>query len=295
MANCAVCKEDIVPGAECPRCGYDNSQVREVSDLIGYWGNVWGIMSFLLIFPPMFMLLPGVFGWVDKVLQPIASIRVGGPIALLNAVIIAFFMFGMRDELHLYTQLQRFKERRGRPLPVWGVTCFVIAVLLIFFLSYALAIKDLLIGPKGYSQQELEGMLAYGSTGHILLKLIMTGCLIFIFVFLSLAAGFLAAFDYGQYVEARMPAPIYLNERRLLKVVLDVVRERLASGSDLRVSEMHRKEDGGISLNVQGSGQLKTQGGQELFEEKSLQIEADRWGRVLKISELGRRLVKVES
>ncbi len=294
MANCAVCREDIAPGAQCPRCGYDNSQAREVNEFFGYWGNIWGMMSFLLIFPPMFMLLPGVFGLVNKALQPIASVRVGGPIALLNAVVIAFFMFGMRDELHRYTLLQRFKKEPGRPLPLWGLICFVIAILLVFFLSYTMSIKDLLIGPEGYSQQELEGMLAYGSTGHILLKMTMTGCLIFIFVFLSLAAGFLAAFEYGEYVDARQPAPIYLNERLLLKVVLDTIRERFSADGDLRVSDMDREEDGGISLNVQCAGHLSTRGGVELLEEKSWLVKADRWGRVLKLAEQGRKLTRVE-
>ena len=71
MANCAVCREDIERGSVCQRCGSDNKDVQDLT--LGYFGSIWAILSFLLIFVPLFMMLPGVFSWANEILQPVVS------------------------------------------------------------------------------------------------------------------------------------------------------------------------------------------------------------------------------
>ena len=113
MASCVVCREDIKRGTQCPRCGSDN---RGMTDLtLGYFLSIWAILSFLLIFVPVFMLLPKILSTLHNILWPIASVRVAAPIALLITLIIAFFMFTMRDDLHDYSQSITFKEKKGIP------------------------------------------------------------------------------------------------------------------------------------------------------------------------------------
>ena len=162
MANCAVCREDIERGTTCPRCGSDNSNVQDLT--LGYFGSIWAILSFLLIFAPLFMLLPGVFSWANEILQPVVSLRVAGPIALLITLIVAFFMFSMREELHEGALTSPFKEKPNRSLPIWALVFFLLAVLLAFLLGFAITTKHLLVGAPGDWNARLQGKLVFGGT-----------------------------------------------------------------------------------------------------------------------------------
>ena len=292
MANCAVCREDIPPGTLCPRCDYDNILLEDVNGLVAYWGSFWGVLSALLVLPPLLMLMPGLYGWVNETLQPIASARVGAPIALLNTMVIAFYIYSLRDALHHYQRMLRFKEKPGKSIAFWALAFFVVAIFLAFILSFGLADKAGIVAPAGVSPREGVGALAYGSSGHILFKLVMTGCLIFIFVFLALAAGLMAAYLYGQYIDEHRPDPIFLNERLLVKVVLPSVREQLGVDTDPVVSGMHRRQDGGIGLDLHHRGDLITKGSILVREDQTWSVEADCWGRVRKVEAKGLRLVE---
>ena len=130
MTNCRVCREDIKPGQTCPRCGYDNGQIGEISPLVAYFGNVWGILSFGLILLPLFALMS--FNWVNSILQPIASIMVAGPISLLVTAIIAFYMYSLRNQIHHYSLTRKFKKNPGRSVALLALIFFVIAILFVF-------------------------------------------------------------------------------------------------------------------------------------------------------------------
>ena len=292
MANCAVCREDIPPGTLCPRCDYDNILLEDVNGLVAYWGSFWGVLSALLVFPPLFMLMPGLYGWVNEVLQPIASARVGAPISLLNTAVIAFYVYSLRNALHHRERTLRFKEKPGQSIAFWALAFFVVVILLAFILSFGLATKDGIVGPAGGGAREGGGTFAYGSSGHILLKLMMTGCLILIFVFLALAAGLMAAYLYGQYIDEHRPDPIFLNERLLVRAVLPSVREQLGVETDPVVSGMHRLQNGGIGLDLHHRGELITKGSIIVREDQTWSVEADCWGRVRKVEAKGLRLVE---
>ena len=291
MANCAVCREDIARGSVCPRCGSDNSDVQDLT--LGYFGSIWAILSFILIFAPLFFLLPGVFSWANEILQPVVSLRVGGPISLLITLIVAFFMFSMREDLHEGALTNRFKEKPGRSLPIWALIFFLLAVALAFLLGFAITTKHLLIGAPGEWNARLQGKLVYGSTLHLLLQLAMTGCFVFLFAFFSLSAGLMAVYEYGQFVDERLPDPIYLNEQLLLEVVLKVVREELGPGVKVQVTEMSRLPDAGVSVTLHHEGELRI-GDTKLLEQKGWKVGADRWGRVSKMVETSPRSIQVQ-
>ena len=284
MANCAVCKEDIQPRSVCPRCGSDNQGVRDVT--FGYFTSIWAILSFLLILGPLFMLLPKVLSWVDGVFQPIASVRVAAPIALLLTLVIAFFLFSMRDDLHETHQSRTFREKQGTPLPIRALQFFIAAVILTFLLGFAVTSKDLLIGTG-------RGQIAPGSTGHLLFGFVMTGILVMVFSFFALASRFMAVYEFGLYAEERTPDPIYLNEQLMLKVVLQSVKTQLDDHVELALSQMRRTPDAGVSLQLHQEGELRTVGDEKLLEEKGWLVEADKWARLRKMVEHGERTIQI--
>jgi hypothetical protein len=297
VANCAVCREDIERGSVCPRCGSDNSNVQDLT--LGYFGSIWAILSFILIFAPLFMLMPGVFSWANEILQPVVSLRVAGPIALLITLIVAFFMFSMREELHEGALTSPFKEKPGRSLPIWALTFFLLAVAIAFLLGFAITTKHLLIGAPGDWNARLQGKLVFGGTMHLLLQLVMTGCFVLLFAFFSLSAGLMAVYEYGQFVDERLPDPIYLNEQLLLEVVLKVVREELGPDVEVQITEMNRLPDAGVTLTLHSEGELRASDPKDktktnLLEQKSWKVSANRWGRVNKMVEASPRSIQVK-
>ena len=233
---------------------------------------IWKVLSFGLVLCPLIMLL--FYSTTDGILQPIASIRVGGPIALLCTFVIAFFLSSLRDDLHAREQMRQFKETPGRPLPVWVLLFFVVAILLAFWLAFGLAAKDALAGRRG--------LLEPGSMAHLLFKLVMTGCLIFVFVFLSLSAGLMDVYMYSKHAKTK----VYLEMDELRTKALESVRTELDLGQDpLTIADMKRLENGGISLTLRRTGKLVQQGDVRFIEDKTWTVEADRKGHLVKIKE----------
>jgi hypothetical protein len=261
---------------------------------LGYFLSIWAILSFLLIFVPVFMLLPKILSTLHNILWPIASVRVAAPIALLITLIIAFFMFTMRDDLHDYSQSITFKEKKGIPLPIYALVLFAIAIVLIFFLGFAITTQEQLVTMPGAMTPQIRGQLVYGSTGHLVLAFLMTGCLVGIFASLGLALGLLAVYDFGLYAEQRTPNPIYLNEQLMLDVVMRAVKHQLDPGVELRLSEMVRLSDAGMKLLLHHSGKLVTEGNVTLLEEKGWLVEADLWARMTQMVEQHPRSIQVK-
>jgi hypothetical protein len=305
VANCAVCREDIQPGTTCPRCG---TQDQGQSDLtFGYFASIWAILSFLLILAPLFMLLPMVLGWLESIFQPIASVRVGAPVSLLVTMVIAFFLFSMRDDLHRQDQARTFQKEQRSSLPMRALQFFVLGVVLTFVLAFAITSKDMLIGPG-------PGQVPFDSFGHLLLKLAMTGSLVLLFATFALASGYMAVYEFGLYYEERTPDPIYLNQRLMLKVVLKAVQRHIGNigrsvdrlddlavaADDAKIElfliKMERTADAGMTLLLHHKGRIPAEfqdKDEPLLEEKRWLAEADLWARLTKMIEEGPRTVKV--
>jgi len=261
---------------------------QRLSAVLEYLMSVWGILSFGLILVPLLML--ALYGPVNNMLQPIASVKVGGPIALLCTFIIAFYILTLRDELFRYTYTLPFGEKAKRPLPVLALLFFVVAIGLAFALGFGLAAQDSLVSFDGS-----VGTLRYGSFEHMFLKLLMTGCLIFILVFLSLSASLMAAYRYGKTIPTGgSNAPLYTDEQALTKKVLAAVRQELGLERDPGVSDMTRLGDGGIALTLKYRGEEIEQQDIRFREEKTVVARADHRGQLIKIEEKEVRQSKVE-
>jgi hypothetical protein len=261
------------------------------------------------------MILPGVYTRINDVLQPVASARLGAPIALLISFVVAFYMYSLRDVLHQYTLTQPFKEKPGPSLIRVALMFFVAAVVLGFVLGFALTTKDSLVSAQGDAGAGSDGIFVQGTTAYLLFKLAMTGCLIFVLVFLALSAGIMAAYEYGGYVAARRPDPIFLKEELLLRVVLGAVREHLeiddvgstvdnaressvaqrGTGPDerLSISQMKRRGNAGLALTLQNEGDLAERGDLVVREDRTWYVEADRWGQLTSVEEKGFRLAQL--
>jgi hypothetical protein len=263
---------------------------------------VWGALSLVMVLLTTILgwaglslstAVEGSFPWqMNQILQPIASLFVGGPIAFVCTFVIVFYMYSLRDEFHLYTHTRTFSDKPGRSIPVWALVFFVIAILLAFFLAFFLSSKDSIVAPAGF---KLEGMLEEGSMAHLMLKLAMTGCLVFMFVFLALSAGLMAAYEYGKSVDETAQPPIYVDTERLKDEVLEAVRTELKEG-ELEVSDIKRQERGGISLSVHHRGEKYEPKGDDVVirEDRTWEVEANSRGNLKKIEEKNLRVVQVE-
>jgi len=218
----------------------------------------------------------------------VASVRVAAPIALLLTMVFAFFLFSMRDDLHEQHQSRTFREKQRTPLPMRALQFFIAGVVLIFLLGFVVTSKGQLIGSG-------PGQIAEGSFPHLLLVFVMTGCLVLMFAFLSLATGYMAVYDFCLYAEGRTPDPIYLSEDLMLKVILKTVRAQLDPGVEVSLSKMRRTPDAGMELQLHQRGVLKTVGDDTLLEEKGWLIIADLWARLRTMVEHGTRTIKVET
>jgi hypothetical protein len=271
-----------------PTTELETQSKARVMDLIRYGLDAWAVLSFGLPLLPLLMLLS--YDAVDRLLRPIASLRVGGPIALVATAIIALLSYTLRDHLHRYTHTRSFSERPHRSLPDWALRFFIAAIALAFFLGFGIATEDLLVamGP-------LEpGVVVYGGLAHLLLKLLMTGSLIGMFICFSLLAGLMAASAYGETVDrSGQDKPLYTDEARLQRKVLQAARVQLDLGA-VTVAEMSRRPDGGLSLVLQRKGELIEHDGDMYREDRTWRVDANHEGELIRAEEQDVRQTKAE-
>jgi hypothetical protein len=258
---------------------------------IEYLSSIWGILSFVLILGPLVLLFPP----VDARLKTISATWVSVPIALVCGFVIAFYIMTLRDELFKFTRTRSFSEKPKPHLAALALTTFVIFILLSFFLAFGAASADQMIAKPGAAA--VSGKMVYGGTAHMLLKLLMTGFQVFMFVFLSLSAGLMAAYKYGKSIDVSGPnAPIYTDENRLREKALSQACKELGIGLDeLTVSDMKRLPGGGIKLTLHHKGELIEENDQQFREDKIWIVEADHRGQLLKVEEQTVRQGKVEA
>jgi hypothetical protein len=274
----------------------EQTQGQQRAMALEYWLSVWGILSLALIFGPLTMLFPT----VNERLETISAVWVSVPISLVCAFVIAFYMFTLRDALFRYTFTLSFsedekdKKKTKRSLPVWALTCFVISILLSFFLAFGAASSRQFVAQPG---QSAVGKLNYGGFGHMIVKLFMTGSQVFMFVFLCLSAGIMAVYEYGKSIPVSGPnAPIYTDEDRLKDKVLEQASKELGFGHNSpTITDMKRSPSGGISLTLHHKGELIEQNDTQFREDKTWLVQADHRGQLIKVEEKAVRQSKVEA
>jgi hypothetical protein len=271
---------------------YVRTRADRVWDLADYFITPWGIFSVALILIVIAMLL--FFDVVNPALQPLVSLRVGGPMALICSLVIAFYIYALRDEAYRYTHTIAFTARRRQPLPVLALEAFVLALAIMFILAFGLTAKEQVVSPPGI---ERTGSLAYGGMPHMALKLFMTGCLILIFVFWTASAGLMAAYEYGKSIDDGSPqAPLYTDEARLKARVLGSACAELGfRESEVTVSQMRRTADGGVLMTLHHTGELVDQGDTQFREIKTWEVEANYTGELIRVEQKETRQSKAEA
>ncbi|MFL7809842.1 MAG: hypothetical protein ACK2VD_14125 [Anaerolineae bacterium] len=257
-------------------------------DLLRYSFNAWGLFSLCLPLLPLLMLLA--YGVVDDALWPVVSLRVGGPVSLIATLVIAFFAYTLRDDLHRYTHTRSFSERPRRSLPDWALRAFVSALALSFVLAFAVAAEDMLVARGPFE----PGLVVYGSGALLLLRLSMTAVMVLAFVCYALLAGLMAAYAYGEAVDrSDRDRPLYADEARLQRKVLQAARSQLDLGA-VSVAEMSRRLDGGLCLILQRKGELIERGDEFYREDRTWQVEANYEGELIRVDEQEVRHSKAE-
>jgi hypothetical protein len=265
-----------------------SEQQGQGTDLLRYSLNAWGLFSLGLPLLPLFMLLA--YSAVDAILRPVVSLRVGGPIALIATLVIAFFAYTLRDDLHRYTHTRSFTERPRRSLPDWALRAFVSALVLSFLLAFGIAAENMLVARGPFE----PGLVVYGSGAHLALRLLLTAALVLAFVCYALLAGLMAAYAYGKVVDrSNGERPLYADEARLQRKVLQAARGQLDLGT-VTVAEMSRRPDGGLSLVLQRRGELIEQDDEFYREDRTWQVDANYEGELIRVDEQEVRHSKAE-
>ncbi len=261
-----------------------------------YFKTIWGLLSFSIVVITLALMLYG-WGVSNELLQPVASLRVASPIAFLCTFVIAFYLYSVRDDLCRVDATRQYREKPGKPIAIWALIAFVIAVLLAFLLIFALTTHTSFIGAKGVKQKDLSGMVARDGTWHMLIKLAFTGFLALILILMSLSAGLMGIYDYGKNLSHSDQMPKFLDTGTLKQTVLGIAREELDISAKATVTNMKRTSSGGIRLTLHDRGGISTdkQSNVKYREDTTWSIVADYEGKLIEVSKDPPRMIKIGS
>ena len=269
-----------VPPFVCARCGESNEQWHR-------WASASGLAHFSRFF---FHSLP--WGWlalssfVLPVLAawaldfvPVASERVGIPLAILLIFVNFALLYALKYSLWRFDLLARVGRSYRPTMAFLGIATFVVALIFGLVIVFMLEIRNTIpeIGPT-------EGLTRVTTT----ILLAMT------FVNVTLSAMFMSAHDFGHWLNREMPQPIFAQERRLLPVIEDGVREKIRHTTSRKgtvettIVEMERTGDAGVILTISAETEFKPEsGGETMRQAQNWRVEADKWGRIMKMSKDG--------
>ncbi len=288
-ARCVACRAALAnaPPGRCPRCGADNrawcawTQAGLKAHLQRFFlRSPWGWLALVSL------LLPPASGGVFDFERPAFEIGLLSASLLLSLAGLTLLFLG-RDALWMYELARRVSSRfRAGLLHLGG------AGLLVFAL-----VGGWELGARGWG---LPVPAAYpdwgtsprgpGGAGEVLamMGLAFTGQ--------ALAAGLYSVYAYGRWSSHLFPAPVFLDEGRLLRLVERSARPRIQVKSGryayeavtTRVVALARTGQAGLSLKIRAEAATG-----EVFEGcflKAVQhwrVVSDRWGRVKQLDPEG--------
>ena len=127
-------------------------------------------------------------------------------------------------------------------------------------------------------------------------RLFFTLLLVLNFFCFSLATCALAVRSFGERINDVLPQPLFMQQDRFLRVVLDALRARLDGLGALGVIEMNRTKKGGLELLLRhrlgpAYELAKDKEGKQkpliVREERFIKVKSDPWGRVLSVQREG--------
>jgi hypothetical protein len=237
-------RQDLPPFI-CARCGQSNERWH-AWDTAGGGAHFrrffvesvpWGWLALISI------VLPALAAWLAD-FTPVASERIGIPLALVLIFVNVALLYALRDSLWRYDVLSRVGRGFRPSLAALAVTAFLLA--LIFGLALAFMVEA------------HAARLESGPT-QSLLRVTITILLALTFVDVTLSAIFMAGHDYGHWLNREMPQPIYAQETRLLGVVEDGLRAKIRQATskheavDMTIVDVERTGDAGVILLIIGN------------------------------------------
>jgi hypothetical protein len=281
--RCVSCRTALAnaPPERCPRCGADNrawyawTQAGLKEHLNRFFlRSPWGWLALLSLLLPLVSW--GVFDFERTAFE--TSVLSASLLLSLAGLILLFLR---RDVLWVYELASRVSPRfRVGLLPLGGagfLTFAVIAGMLgtAWGLAFLRAERSEFMQPMSW-----EVLVAMG--------LAFTGQ--------ALAAGLYGVYAYGRWLSDTFPAPIFLDEGHLLRLVERSARPRIQVKSEryeyeavmTRVVALSRTDQAGLSLKIRA--EVATE---EVFEGHFLkavqhwQVVSDKWGYVKQLGPEG--------
>jgi hypothetical protein len=244
-ARCASCRAALAnaPPERCPRCGTDNrtwyawTQAGLQEHLNRFFlRSPWGWLALLSLLLPLVSW--GVFDFERTAFE--TSVLSASLLLSLAGLILLFLG---RDVLWVYELASRVSPRfRVGLLPLGGagfLTFAVVAGMLgtAWGLAFLRAERSEFMQPMGWGVLVAMGLAFTGQ---------------------ALAAGLYGVHAYGRWLSDTFPAPVFMDETRLLRLVERATRPRIQVKSGryeyemvaTRVTELSRTEQAGLSLKI---------------------------------------------
>lgn len=270
-------RKDLPPYI-CARCGQSNERwhgwatAGGVAHFTRFFLGFWGVQALVSFALPILAAVAVDF-------TPVASERIGIPLALVLIFVNVSLLYALRHTLWRYDLLSKAGGGLRPPLALLAITTFVLA--LVFGLAIVFMLEARAATPE-----------AGWTTG--LVRVTTTILLSMTFVNVTLSAIFMSAYDYGQWLNREMPQPIYAQERRLLSVIEDgleqEIREATGGGKTVEstITGIERTADAGVILSIRAVTDSEEKSGEDRYKEmQKWTITADRWGRIRKMQPEG--------
>lgn len=274
-----------LPPFICARCGQNNERWHRWATASGLahfdrfffrsipWG--WLVLSSFLL--PVIAALALNF-------TPVASERIAFPLALLLIFVNVALLYTLKDTLWRYELWARVSRTRAPQLALLSVGAFVLAVVFGLIIIFMMESHGVFAETQPAEAASTEGATRVIST----LLLAMT------FVNVTLSALAMAGHDYARWLNREMPQPLYAQERRLLNVIVDSLPAKLKQtmGQDKRIEttivDLERTRDAGMMIKISTESKVGAGSSQTLLRQlQNWRIEADRWGRIVKMEREG--------
>jgi hypothetical protein len=281
--RCVSCRAALAnaPPERCPRCGADNrawyawTQAGLKEHLKRFFlRSPWGWLALVSL-----LLTPRSEGVFD--FEPLAF-KIGVLFFSLSLSLAGLFLlFAGRDTLWTYELVRRVSPRfRVGLLPLSGAG----------FLTFAVVAGMLgtAWGLAFLRAERLEFIQSVGWHEMLVMGLAFTGQ--------TLAAGLYSVYAYGRWLSDTFPAPVFMDETQLLRLVERAARPRIHVRSGryeyemvaTRVVALSRTDQAGLSLKIRA--EVATE---EVFEGHPLKavqhwrVVSDQWGYVKQLGPEG--------
>jgi hypothetical protein len=258
MPTCISCKgEYYTTYMQCSRCGTNNESWEKertrswASRALQFFGGIWGLLALNSL------LLPAVGIVFPDFVQPVASVRIGVPLAIILCFVIFLFTYALRFSAREYDLLRHVRKGWQPTLALMALLAFNMA--LVMALAFAFVLEAHLDASSSTYTQGLT-------------RVLMTICFSLTFVNVTLSAMLMSIRSFAKRLNELVPQPIFLRDDLLFDVLIRSARKQIGGKTTLSLVEVGRTDEGGIKALVKDD-----------VQDKQWELEADPWGRRLSI------------